>query len=67
MRVMAREMNALKKTIKRVVHDHLGVKSRARKQILFPTKRFKALRLQKSLDSHEKNASNSVGPLAHQT
>ena len=31
MRAMAREINVLEKIIRRVVHDHLGAKSRARK------------------------------------
>ena len=48
MRAMAREMNVLGKIFRRVVHDHLGAKSRARKQKFLLTQRLKALKLQKS-------------------
>ena len=46
-RAMAREMNVLKKTTRRVVHDHLGTKSRTKERRFLLTQRLKALKLQK--------------------
>ena len=64
MRAMVREMNVSEKTIRRVVHDHLGAKSRARKRKFFLTQRLKPLRLQKCKKLlwvfKKKNTGNSV-------
>ena len=47
MMTMAREINALENTIRKVVHNHLGVKSRSRKRKFHPTQCLKALKHQK--------------------